>query len=220
MAIKRGVLFDKNLLANKKKGQNSYKYFEGDVYRYQINTITKHWIEFDDRIKERPKEFVWFEGKRLLLRRLVNRQQRLMASLAFDTFVTNKNLYSILTNDKFPTIESVLGILNSKLVSFLYLSQITQATKDDFPQVTIQDILQIPFPDLKTYKALHDDLVAHVEKMLKLNKELQGKTFGSEREPLERQIAATDKIIDDIVYRLYNITEEERNIIEGSGNVK
>ena len=32
----------------------------------------------------------------------------------------------------------------------------------------------------------------------------------------EREIAATDEKIDEIVYGLYGITEEERRIIEGA----
>jgi hypothetical protein len=35
-----------------------------------------------------------------------------------------------------------------------------------------------------------------------------------EREKIEREIAVTDEKIDDIVYRLYGVTEEERGIIE------
>jgi hypothetical protein len=90
--IKRGVLFNKELLTEKKTSANSYRYFEGDIYRYQLNFAANCWIEFDDRMKESPKEFVWFEGQRILLRRLVNRRQRLMATLVCDTFITNKNL--------------------------------------------------------------------------------------------------------------------------------
>ncbi|MDP2208387.1 MAG: hypothetical protein Q8K98_06400 [Bacteroidota bacterium] len=39
-------------------------------------------------------------------------------------------------------------------------------------------------------------------------------TFESEWEPIQRQIVATDNKIDQLVYRLYNITEEEQKIIE------
>lgn len=35
-------------------------------------------------------------------------------------------------------------------------------------------------------------------------------------EPLEREIAATDASIDDLVFKLYDITEKERRIIEGT----
>lgn len=37
-----------------------------------------------------------------------------------------------------------------------------------------------------------------------------------QRERLEREIAATDTEIDELVYELYGITDEERKIIERS----
>jgi len=36
--------------------------------------------------------------------------------------------------------------------------------------------------------------------------------------PLMERIAETDELIDQIVYRLYGLTEEEIGIVEGSGN--
>ena len=36
-----------------------------------------------------------------------------------------------------------------------------------------------------------------------------------EQESLQRQIAATDKSIDALVYELYGLTEEETQIVEG-----
>ena len=148
------------------------------------------------------------------MRRLVNRQQRLMATLSSETFITNKNLYTVLAKENAPAIRAILAILNSKLVSYLYVNQVTQAAKDDFPQVTINDLLLTPFPALDRKKQLHDDLVALVDKMLELHKQLQKTSFDSEKEPIERQIAATDKKIDTLVYQLYGLTEEEIRIVE------
>jgi len=58
--------------------------------------------------------------------------------------------------------------------------------------------------------------------MFMLHKQLQKCDFESQREPVERQIAATDKEIDDLVYKLYGLTlarhlsggEEEIKIVE------
>jgi len=36
----------------------------------------------------------------------------------------------------------------------------------------------------------------------------------AEREKIEREIAVTDEKIDKLVYELYGITEEEREIVE------
>ena len=80
------------------------------------------------------------------MRRLVNRRLRLMAALTTHTFINNKNLYSLLVADEQITPHALLGILNSKLISFLYLKQVSQTTKDDFPQVTLTDVLALPFP--------------------------------------------------------------------------
>lgn len=41
-------------------------------------------------------------------------------------------------------------------------------------------------------------------------------SFGSEKKPIQRQIEATDRKIDELVYELYGITEEERRVVEGT----
>ncbi len=64
-------------------------------------------------------------------------------------------------------------------------------------------------------KAIHDKLVSLVDRMLELHKKKNSLPPSSEREKIDREIAVTDEKIDEIVYRLYGITEEERMIIEG-----
>jgi hypothetical protein len=77
-------------------------------------------------------------------------------------------------------------------------------------------------------------MLALVERMLELNKRRhrgtgvppvsahgQARPERSERDAratldLDREIAATDAEIDNLVYELYGITEEERKIIEGA----
>jgi len=41
------------------------------------------------------------------------------------------------------------------------------------------------------------------------------KARSSDRTAIERQIAATDKQIDQLVFELYGLTEEEIRIVEG-----
>jgi hypothetical protein len=96
----------------------------------------------------------------------------------------------------------------------LYLNQVTQATKDDFPQVTIKDIVSLPFPSM-TDKARHNKMVSLVEQLLSLNKQLASAKTSHDKTILQRQIDATDKQIDSLVYELYGLTEEEIRIVEG-----
>ena len=53
-------------------------------------------------------------------------------------------------------------------------------------------------------------------KMLSLNKKLQeiGDKNTLEKQKLEEEIKKTDKEIDELVYQLYGITEDEKKIIE------
>ena len=54
--------------------------------------------------------------------------------------------------------------------------------------------------------------------MLSLNKKFQeiGDRNTLEKQKLEEEIQKTDNEIDELVYQLYGITEEEKNIIEES----
>ena len=51
--------------------------------------------------------------------------------------------------------------------------------------------------------------------MLKLHKDLPKAKPPREQESLQRQVAATDRQIDNLVYELYGLTEDEIRIVEG-----
>ena len=51
--------------------------------------------------------------------------------------------------------------------------------------------------------------------MLALHKQLAAAKIGHEQTALQRQIEATDRQIDALVYELYGLTEEEIKIVEG-----
>jgi len=204
LKMKRGVLFDHKLLTEKKTTQDSHPYFEGDVYRYELNYAAPSWVEYGCMMREYPKEFCWFEGARILLRRLVSRKQRLMATLVRATFITNKNLYTVLPKPGTLPLEVSLALLNSSLVSRLYISAVSQAVKDDFPQVTIADVLALPVPTRIDGKD-QDLLAALVSRIL----------AAKAADPVA-DTTALEREIDEIVYRLYGLTEEEIAIVEGT----
>jgi len=191
--MKRGVLFDPGLLQQRKISENSHRYFEGSVYRYRLDWSAPRWVEFGPGMREYPRDFFWFTGKRILLRRLVNRRRRLMAAFTDRTVITNKNLYSIRPREDVSPY-CLLGILNSRLMSRLYLSQVAQASKDDFPQITIRDVLDLPFPRVQPGRLA--DLVGQM---------------------LEDPTGETDRQIDRQVYDLYGLTEAEIRAVENDG---
>ena len=67
---------------------------------------------------------------------------------------------------------------------------------------------------MSTDKARHDKMVALVERMLALHKEKADVKTDHEKNLVGRQIEATDKQIDTLVYELYGLTDEEIRIVE------
>jgi predicted nucleic acid-binding Zn-ribbon protein len=66
---------------------------------------------------------------------------------------------------------------------------------------------------------MHDEVVSLVERMMILKKRYNDITDEKVRQQLDHAIKATDEQIDQLVYKLYNLTEEEIAVVEG-GNLK
>jgi len=110
----------------------------------------------------------------------------------------------------------MLGLLNSRVLDF-YFRHTSVPFRGGFYSANRQFISPLPirridFDNPQDVK-MHDDLVALVERMLDLHKRLKD-AKGEEKKGLERQVARTDRKIDNLVYQLYDITDEEREIIE------
>jgi hypothetical protein len=58
-------------------------------------------------------------------------------------------------------------------------------------------------------------MVSLVDQMLSLHKRLQAARTEQDKTLLQRQIVATDKEIDRLVYDLYGLTEDEIALVEG-----
>ena len=114
----------------------------------------------------------------------------------------------------------VLGLLNSTLLDF-NLKKISSPFRGGFFSYARRYIEKLPIRridfDNPTEKKRYDALVALVDRMLELNKRLAPlrHTYSNERDELLRQVEQTDKEIDNLVYDLYGLTEEERKIVEG-----
>jgi len=264
----RGILPNENDVSN--ENIPSYKrYFIGNLNRY-IHTDDFIWVNYGEHLKEKPKDFGYFQGERLLIRRIISRQFRIMADLVNEEFVNKKDYYNLKIIDTGYNIRYILAIVCSQLISFLKTRGSTTATKDDFAQLSLSDVREIPIKsiDLKDQKVFVDkvdimllktkEFHALLSKFIKLlsskipslkitNKlqdwpSLDFKSFTKELEkqkiklPLSEQaewiscfeqekakatelidlISRTDKEIDQAVYQLYGLTEEEIKIVEGA----
>jgi len=198
---------------------HSRRAFDGTVRRYSFDPGSERYIRFDDSLAE-PKPERYFRGPRILLRELISRQFRLQAVKVAEDFVTNKSMQSILPIAEGPDLNYLLGCVNSGLMSWYFLRRSNIAQRDDFPKIVLKETRNLPIPPVDLAgpadKSRHDKIVALVDRMLELNKKKHsGKLAPSELDRLERESASADREIDDLVYELFGITDEERKIIEG-----
>ncbi|HEY4761227.1 MAG TPA: TaqI-like C-terminal specificity domain-containing protein [Thermoguttaceae bacterium] len=112
----------------------------------------------------------------------------------------------------------LLGLLNSSLLDF-YIKRTSTPFRGGFLALNRQYIEQLPIRAIDFTnpqdKARHDRMVSLVEKMLALHQQLPSAKTAADRDLIQRQIDATDRSIDALVYELYGFTAEEIKIVEG-----
>jgi hypothetical protein len=153
-----------------------------------------------------------FEKAKMIAPTIVER-----ATFALDTagYYSNDKTTIIGSNDLY-----VLGIINSKISDFVFKSISSTKQGGYFEQkpmyISQLPIHRIDFENLAE-KLAHDEIVRLVEKLLALQKERQFVRREDDLDRvrnLERQIAQVDAEIDQRVYALYGLTEDEIAIVE------
>jgi len=111
----------------------------------------------------------------------------------------------------------VLGILNSSLLEYFYKHTTVPKANRYYIYKTMflknLPVRVVNFDDPADV-ARHDTMVVLVERILDLHKKLAAATIPDEKQLYERQIEATDRQIDALVYELYDLTDEEIAIVE------
>jgi hypothetical protein len=111
----------------------------------------------------------------------------------------------------------MIGILNSSLTTF-YFQLISSRFQGGFFAYEPRYLTRIPIKSINNDDPVdvsrHDRMVALVEQMLALHKQLPETSTPHEKTALQRRIEATDVQIDALVYELYGLTEEEIRTVE------
>ena len=132
-------------------------------------------------------------------------------------YYCSNTTYFIPKNDLY-----LLGLLNSHLGHFYFVQTCAglEGKNEIYLRFFGQYLEGFPVKTIdqksSSEKSHYDKTVEHVSSMLDLNKKLQLARTDHEKTLLQRQIDATDQRIDELVYELYGLTEEEIRIIENA----
>jgi N-6 DNA Methylase/TaqI-like C-terminal specificity domain len=186
-----------------------------NVQRYHFDTYFDEFVSYGGKSYSKPA-WEFFSQPRILIREITGKT--LICTFTDTTHISRKAIIVVLPEGI--NVYYLLGILNSSLIGFYVRSTGEKGEQRLFPRISLTTTRKLPIRTLDMSKpeekAQHDQMVALVERTLALHKRLAEAHTAPERTPLQRQIEATDKEIDNLVYELYGLTDEERKIVEGS----
>jgi type I restriction-modification system DNA methylase subunit len=205
--------------ADNKKNETFKKLLAGnDVMRYFIKWNEEKWISYGPWLGAlRDKKF--FTSKRILIKQIIDwGDKRIWASITDEELYNSQNAFNLIAKEGW-NLEYLLGLLNSRLMSFYHRKKFLDEFKMRFQKILIKDCRRFPIHTINfddaADKAHHDHIVSLVEQMLTAKAKHTAATTESEKNRLDIQIEALDRQIDNAVYELYGLTEEEIKIVEG-----
>jgi hypothetical protein len=111
----------------------------------------------------------------------------------------------IVTSADLATLKLLLAVVNSSLAFFYVKEKYPASSYNEGTTFTKEMINDLPLPKIESKDK--DDLVALVDKIL-----------AAKRANPQADTSAWEREIDQLVYQLYGLTEEEIKIVEGGNN--
>jgi hypothetical protein len=164
------------------------------------------------------KRFYAAEPK-LLIRRVISRQDRVLAAYASDAMVFKKDINPFVITDAAIPPLYLLAVVNSRLFSYLYVNASTIALKDDFRQTTLAELRRMPIPRFAKADSRCVNLAASAKQLSDAYQRLSAKKTAHERVVIERQITRLEVNVDSLVYDLYGVSPSELRLIQHANPV-
>lgn len=179
--------------------KNHYPFLSiGNVYNYNLQIEETYYTSLDDNPSLKP----FYDARpKILIRRIINRQDRLSVAYTESKMVFKKDINPFIPIDDRFHPKFLLALMASKFISFVYLNISSIASKDDFRQTTLAELREIPIPIVSS--EIQRDFIQSADKIITL----KVKDVNSDTERYEKEI-------DQMVYKLYGLTEEEIKIVE------
>lgn len=168
------------------------------VNSYTYNWDQKHFISYGDWLAA-PRNMKFFSGLRIIMRQVLS--SKLNCTVIDEDMIIDQSVFIAkpkIENDI--NIYSIQAVLASKLICF-YFKYTSNEFDALFPKIKIGEFKELPIPI--NLENIHSSLIYLVKKII----EAKSKNKLADTTELESQI-------DQLVYGLYGLNEEEIQIIE------
>ncbi|MFA7288361.1 MAG: TaqI-like C-terminal specificity domain-containing protein [Melioribacteraceae bacterium] len=181
-----------------------------DIDRYIYNYSRKY-ISYGKWLAE-PRTPDFFYNSKIVLRKIIG--TKIHGTFIKEPIAIDQSLYIIINKDSENEnlLKILLGILCSSLGAW-YIKNKYSIFDTLYPWYTIKQLSAFPikFSDENSTKLLET-----VNQLLEAKKNILNPKTDSEKEYLERKCSSLDRQIDNLVYELYGLTEDEIKIIESA----
>ena len=181
----QGIVTSKYDISDTKKSPTHLPFLmKADANRYRFQIRTKKFID-SSKISNIVNLYI---QPKILIRRIINRQNRLMAFYDNTGMITNKdyNPFKIISDDY--DIFYILGLLNSKFFSYLYYFKSSIAQKNDYRQTTLSEIRTLPI--IRTDKTKSKEISAKAKKLAQLTNQ-----YFEKKDEILRRVSGTFHIV-------------------------
>lgn len=173
------------------------KYIDGsDVSRYRLDW-TGLYIKYGKNLSRRRTPDL-FTGERIYVRQIPSKPPYAIIStlINIDAVCDNNHMIIKSKENHSITLKSLIGILNSKLITFWFASTFGKHQRKLFPQFKVKELKIFPIP--KNISPILQEIEKSVNTLsIEFNEEINDK-------------------IDNLVYELYDLKKEQIEIIESN----
>ena len=192
-------------------------YRGGHIQRYSISSPDE-FVNYGAWLAA-PRSPELFLSPKILMRRT---SDKLFSCLEEENAIAVNSCHVIKFIEPNPRLSYyyLLALLNSSLLQKIFELQNPQMVGKVFAEIKVIYVERLPIREInfdnKKDSEAHDLILKLVQKMLTLNKQATASKTPQDTNLLQRQITATDKQIDQLVYQLYGLTAEEIELVEGA----
>lgn len=192
-------------------GENWLPLMRGSLMnKYENRWNNNSWIQYGEWLAE-PKDSKIFEAEEKIIVRQTG--DSIIATIIGKNIIARDNLHILISNSL--NHKFILGVLNSKLTDFYYY-QINPERGEVLAQVKKNHVEQLPLPKInEKNRPSHNQIISYVEQLLQLHQDLKTEKLVSKKVYFESRIKYCESKINELVYQLYELTNQEINIVEG-----
>ncbi|MFY7964941.1 MAG: Eco57I restriction-modification methylase domain-containing protein [Chitinophagaceae bacterium] len=214
--IIEGIVAHKEFIS-KEALTNEYKpMLEGkDIKRYQTN-FGGNYVLFDRKKIHRARpDYVWNADKKIIIQRISGGKYPLVSTIDSDKYLAFASTNLLLLKENFVNdypYELICALINSRLWNFYYSKNFSNGSTLTV-NISKTFLEMLPLPQ-KPNKEIVKSISSIVEQLLSLNKEIKIVTLETKREQLKNKIDFFENKINQLIYNLYYLTDDEIKIVE------